>query len=71
MLDRLNNYWVILICIILLIFIIKKIYNLNKPFDEKRFIEQYVNQKKLKEKFTFGSIPQSLPKLASYFIGLN
>lgn len=71
MLDRLNNYWVILICIILLIFIIKKIYNLNKPFDEKRFIEQYVNQKKLKEKFTLDSIPQSLPKLASYFIGLN
>lgn len=71
MLDRFNNFWVILICIILVIFIVKKIYNLNKPFDEKRFIEQYVNQQKLKEKFTLEGIPQSLPKLASYYVGLN
>jgi hypothetical protein len=71
MLDRFNNIWVILICIILAFFIIKKIYNFNKPFDEKRFIEQYINQQKLKEKFSLEAIPQSLPKLASYYVGLN
>lgn len=71
MLDRFNNFWVILICVILGFFIVKKIYNLNKPFDEKRFIEQYVNQQKLKEKFSFEAIPQNLTKLTSYYVGLN
>lgn len=71
MLDNFNNIWVILLCIILLLFIIKKIYNLNKPFDEKRFIEQYINQQKLKNNFSFEAIPHSLPKLASYYVGLN
>lgn len=71
MLDNFNNYWIILICIILTIFIVKKIYNLNKPFDEKRFIEQCINQQKLKEKFTLDGIQQSLPNLASYYVGLN
>ncbi len=70
MLDKFNNYWIILICIILAIFIVKKIYNLNKPFDEKRFIEQYINQQKLKENFSLEAIPQSLPKLVSYYVGL-
>jgi hypothetical protein len=71
MLDRLNNSYVILISIFLLIIIIKKIYNLNKPFDEKRFMEQCINQEKLKNKFNLNSIPLELPKLTSYYIGLN
>jgi hypothetical protein len=71
MLDNFNNIWVMLLCIILLLFIIKKIYNLNKPFDEKRFIEQYVNQQKLQNNFSFKAIPHTLPKLASYYVGLN
>jgi hypothetical protein len=71
MLDKFNNFWVILICVILVIFIIKKIYNLNKPFDEKRFIEQYINQQKLQEKFSLKAIPKSFPKIASYYVGLN
>ena len=49
----------------------KKPYFGIKPFDEKRFIEQYVNQQKLKERFTLEAIPQSLPKLASYYVGIN
>lgn len=66
-----NNFWVILICVILVMLIGKKIYNLNKPFDEKRFVEQYINQQKLKKKFSLNNIPQSLPKLAEYYVGLN
>lgn len=68
MLDKFNNIWVIIICIVLAIFIVKKICNLNKPFDEKRFVEQYVNQQNLREKFTLDSIPKNLPKFVSYYV---
>lgn len=71
MLSCFNNGWVLLISAILLYFIIKKINNLNKPFDEKKFIEQYTNQKKLKNKFNIEMFQQGLPKLASYYVGLN
>jgi hypothetical protein len=71
MLDWFNNYWIIIISCILLFIIIRKIYNLNKPFDENRFIEQYKNQLKLKENFSLSSIPKGLPKIASYYVGLN
>ncbi len=71
MIDKFNNIWVIIISVILLFIIIKKIINLNEPFDEGRFIEQYKNQEKLKKKFNMKSIQQSLPKLASYYVGLN
>ncbi len=71
MIDKFNNIWVIIISIILLFIIIKKIINLNKPFDESRFIEQYKNQEKLKKKFNIKSLHQSLPKLASYYVGIN
>ena len=70
MLDKFNNCWIIIICIILLIFIIKKIYNLNKPFDEERFIKQYINQRKIKDNFKLESITQTLPNLASYYVGI-
>jgi len=50
MLDCFNNFWVIFIAAILLFFIIKKIINLNKPFNHNKFIKQYYNQIKLKKK---------------------
>lgn len=71
MLDKFNSTWVIIISVILFIIIIRKIYYMNKPFDENRFIEQYVNQQKLQEKFSLSSIPNKLPTLASYYVGLN
>ena len=71
MLEICNNIWVLIISAILLIVIIKKIYNLNKPFDEDRFVKQYINQHKIKNKFNLKSIPEGLPILTSYYIGLN
>jgi hypothetical protein len=71
MLDKFNNIWIIIISIIIFIIIIKKICNLNKPFDQNRFIEQYTNQIKLQEKFTLKSIPNNIPKIASYYIGIT
>ncbi len=70
MLDKFNNPYIILISIVLLIIIIRKICNLNKPFDEQRFMQQYINQEKLKNKFNLDSIPEKLPKLTSYYFGL-
>ena len=71
MLDKFNNIWIILLSILLLIIIVRKIINLNKPFDETRFIEQYKNQIKLKKQFNIGAIQKNIPKLASYYVGLN
>lgn len=71
MLDKCNNIWVIIICIILFIIIVRKINNLNKPFDEQRFMEQYINQKKLSKKFSLDSLPLELPTLTSYYVGIN
>ena len=71
MLDSFNNGWVLLIGIILVYFIVKKIINLNKPFDKKKFIEQYTNQQKLKNKFSFDFFQKDLPKLTSYYVGIN
>ena len=64
MFDKFNNVWIILLAFILLYVIIRKIINFNKPFDEKRFIEQYQNQIKLKKKFKINNIKQKLPQLA-------
>jgi len=71
MLDCFNNFWVIFIAAILLFFIIKKIINLNKPFNHNKFIKQYYNQIKLKKKLNLELIKQGIPKLASYYVGLN
>ena len=70
MLDKLNSFWVILICAIIFFIIVKKLYNLNKPFDESKFIKQYANQEKLKEKFGMQNISQQLPQLASMYVGI-
>jgi hypothetical protein len=75
MLDKFNNIWVFIICFILVIFIIKKIYNLNKPFDENRFIEQHFNKQhigqQIQDNFSLGTLSKSLSKMTSYYVGLN
>lgn len=72
MLDCFNSFWIILICIILFYFIVKKIYNLTQPFDEKRFLLQCKNQEKLKNKINLNieSIPGMIPNFASYYVGI-
>ena len=65
------NLWLILISIIILYIIIKKIINLNKPFNEKKFIDKYINYKKLKKKLNFNNITENIPLITSYYIGLN
>ncbi len=70
MLQKFNNIWVILISILLLYIIVRKIINLNKPFDEKRFIEQYTNQLKLRKQLNIEIIQKNIPKLTSYYVGL-
>ena len=70
MLDKLNNIWIILLSILLLYVIVRKIINLNKPFDEKRFIEQYKNQLKLRKQLNIEIIQKNIPKLTSYYVGL-
>ena len=71
MIDSFNNIWVIIIAIILLFVIIRKLINLNKPFDEERFINQYKNQIKLKKNFKLDSLPEQIPTIASYWVGLS
>ena len=70
MLEKFNNIWVILLSILLLYVIVRKIINLNKPFDEKRFIQQYKNQLKLKKQLNIDIIQKNIPKLTSYYVGL-
>jgi hypothetical protein len=70
MLEYFNNYWIILTCIILLYIIINKIMNLNKPFDEGKFIQKYKNQKKLEKNFTMSNFSKSLPSLLEYYVGV-
>lgn len=63
-----NNIWVLLFSTILLFAIIKKISNLNKPFDESKFIEQYQNQQKLKKKLNFDNFHQNIPTITSFIL---
>jgi hypothetical protein len=70
MLQKFNNIWVILLSILLLYVIVRKIINLNKPFDENRFIQQYKNQLKLKKQLNINIIQKNIPKLTSYYVGL-
>ena len=71
MFEIFNNIWVLLLALFLLYAIYKKITNLNKPFDESKFIEQFKNQKRLKKKFNFKNLHKGLPTIASYYIGIN
>ncbi len=69
-LNKFNNGWVFLISILLFYFVIKKIINLNKPFDENKFIEQYINQQKLKNKMSLDFVQKQIPKLTQYYVGI-
>jgi hypothetical protein len=71
MLKIFNNKCIILLSLFISYCIVKKINNLNKPFDEFKFIEQYQNQKKIKKKITLENFPKELSNLASYYVGLN
>lgn len=70
MFEYLNNFWIILICIVLLYIIINKIIHLNSPFDENTFITKYKNQKKLQEKFTLPNLYKSIPSMFECYLGL-
>jgi len=65
----------IILAIIIILFLIysiyKKIKNLDKPFDEEKFIIQYQNQKKLKQKVSLPNFMKNIPSLTSYYVGLN
>jgi hypothetical protein len=66
-----NNIWGGVIVIILVYAIYKKIRNLNKPYDEDKFIIQYQNQKKLGQKINIPNLMKSFPTIASYYVGIN
>ena len=68
MLEKLNSIWALIFAIILIIIIAKKIINLNKPFDQEKFINQIENQKKLKEKININIIKEELPLIANYLV---
>jgi hypothetical protein len=71
MFEIFNNIWVLIFGLFLLYAIYKKIKNLNKPFDELKFIEQFKNQKRLKKKINFTNLQKGLPTIASYYVGIN
>ena len=66
-----NNIWGIIIILFLIYAIYKKINNLNKPYDKKKFIIQYKNQKKLVEKINLTNLMKNIPTIASYYVGIN
>ena len=61
----------IIIIIFLIYSIYKKIKNFNKPFNEKKFIIQYKNQKKLKQKINLPNLMKNIPSIASYYVGIT
>jgi hypothetical protein len=61
----------IIIILFLIYSIYKKIKNLNKPFDEEKFIIQYRNQKKLRRQVNLPNIMKNIPSLTSYYVGIK
>ncbi len=66
-----NNIWGVIIVLFLIYTIYKKISNLDKPFDKKKFIIQYKNKKRLEEKINIPNIMKNIPTIASYYVGIN
>jgi len=66
-----KNIWGIIIILILIFAIYKKINNLNKPYDEKKFLIQYQNQLKLGEKINLQNLMKNIPDIASYYVGIK
>ena len=48
--------------------IIKKLYYLNKPFDEQKFIQQYNNQTKLKDKIGINYLLTNQKEIMNYML---
>jgi hypothetical protein len=71
MLDVFNSGWGIIIALIIFCIILRKLYYMNEPFDQTKFVEQFKNQKKLKKQFNLDIIKKGLPTLASYYVGLH
>jgi len=61
MIECFNNIWIILISVIILFIIMKKIYKLLFSYENKN------NNKKK----SFDLLPDILPTLTSYYIGIN
>jgi len=71
MFEIFNCIWIFIFGLFLLYIIYKKIKNLDKPFDESKFIEQCKNQKRLKKKLNFNNLHKGLPTIASYYVGIT
>ena len=68
----LDNYWFIFFSIILIFIIIRKINNLNKPFDENEFINKYKNYTKIKnDKLNFNNIKENISSIICFYFGIN
>jgi len=65
------NTWLLLFSFFLFLIIIRKINNLNKPFNEKIFIEKYLNYNKLKKKINIKNIKKNIPLITSYYLGIK
>jgi hypothetical protein len=61
MIECFNNIWIILISVIILFIIMKKIYKLLFSYENKN------NNKKK----SFDLLPDILPTLTSYYVGIN
>ncbi len=68
MFQFLNNFWVMIFSVFLLYIIVNKIVYINEPFNEKKYIEQYINQEKIKKKINFNFFKQKLPDIAYYYL---
>lgn len=66
-----NNIWGIIIVLFLIFAIYKKIKNIDKPYDKKKFIIQYKNHKKLEEKINLPNLMKNIPTMASYYVGIS
>jgi hypothetical protein len=68
----LDNYWFIFFSIILIFIIIRKINNLNKPFNENEFINKYNNYTKIKnDKLNFNNIKENILSIIYFYFGIN
>jgi len=71
MFDMFNNYWIIILSIIIILAVCKKIYYMNKPFDHENFINKYNNKNKLKNKFNNINLHEEISKITNYYVGIN
>lgn len=68
MLEKLNNCWVLILSFLIFCMIIKKLYYLNKPFDEQKFIQQYNNQTKLKDKINMNYLLTNQKEIMNFML---